>query len=159
MTPVVVSFCVGTGVGISELNRIGIDNFAELSADEQMQLMQNAALNFMDSFSLIALLILVAAIVIALYLVLSSPIGAPVAQAAAFPAGPVGPVSQVMTPAEAARYLRVSETDVRALIDEGRLAAAKIGGDYRIARRAVDDFLSESMEPKPARSDDPFADI
>lgn len=47
----------------------------------------------------------------------------------------------VMTVAEAANYLRVSEDDVRRLIDEGKLPAARIGGSYRIAKIAIQDFL------------------
>jgi excisionase family DNA binding protein len=47
----------------------------------------------------------------------------------------------IMTVAEAAAYLRVSEQDVLDLIDEGKLPAARVGGAYRIARRAVDDYL------------------
>lgn len=47
----------------------------------------------------------------------------------------------IMTVTEAAAYLRVSEQDVRDLIDAGKLPAARVGGEYRIARRAVDDYL------------------
>lgn len=58
----------------------------------------------------------------------------------------------VLTPEEAAVYLRVTPAEVHALIEDGRLPAARIGGEYRIARRAVDDFLS-------SRADDPFEGI
>ncbi|MGQ9888541.1 MAG: helix-turn-helix domain-containing protein [Aggregatilineales bacterium] len=47
----------------------------------------------------------------------------------------------IMTVAEAAAYLRVSEQDVRDLIEAGKLPAARVGGEYRIARRAVDDYV------------------
>lgn len=50
----------------------------------------------------------------------------------------------VMTLAEAAAYLRASEQDVLDLIDDGKLPAARVGGAYRIARRAIDDYLAES---------------
>ena len=50
----------------------------------------------------------------------------------------------IMTVAEAAAYMRVSESDVMNLIDQGKLGAARIGSSYRIARIAIDDFISQS---------------
>lgn len=49
----------------------------------------------------------------------------------------------VMTVAEAAAYMRVSEQEVLNLIDGGKLAAARIGDTYRIARIAIDDFIAQ----------------
>lgn len=160
MLPAMLSFCFGAAISVNELNRIGIENFAELTREEQMTLVQNAAIAYGSALSLIGIIVLGLSVAVALYLILSSPIGAPVPQMQPMAySGPAGSIAQVMTPEEAARYLRVSESDVRALIDEGRLAAAKIGGDYRIARRALDDFLSETRAARPPRSDDPFADV
>lgn len=51
-------------------------------------------------------------------------------------------VPSVMTPSEAAGYLRVSEEDVVAAIEEGQIKAKKIGRAYRISKEALDDFLS-----------------
>jgi excisionase family DNA binding protein len=48
----------------------------------------------------------------------------------------------VMTPSEAASYLRVSEEDVVAAITAGDLKAKKIGNAYRISKEALDDFLN-----------------
>jgi excisionase family DNA binding protein len=48
----------------------------------------------------------------------------------------------VMTPAEAATYLRVSEEDVIAAIDAGDLKARKLGNAYRISKEALDEFLN-----------------
>jgi len=48
---------------------------------------------------------------------------------------------EVMTPAEAAQLLRVSEADVLAAIQEGSLKAKKIGNTYRISRQALEEFL------------------
>ncbi len=62
---------------------------------------------------------------------------------AAAPAGP-SPTSgapSVMTPAEAAAYLRVSEEDVIAAINAGELKAKKIGNAFRISKEALDEFL------------------
>jgi excisionase family DNA binding protein len=47
-----------------------------------------------------------------------------------------------MTVAEAAAYMRVSEKEVLGLIDQGKLGAARIGDSYRIARIAIEDFMS-----------------
>ena len=47
-----------------------------------------------------------------------------------------------MTLAEAAAYLKVSEADVQGLIDSGQVKAKQIGAEYRIAKKALDDFLA-----------------
>jgi excisionase family DNA binding protein len=47
----------------------------------------------------------------------------------------------VMTPSEAAAYLKVSEEDVKAAIDAGTLKAKKIGNAYRISKESLDEFL------------------
>ena len=59
---------------------------------------------------------------------------------AGVPAGE-GPPS-VMTPSEAAMYLKVAEEDVIASIEAGELKAKKIGKAYRISKEALDEFLS-----------------
>ncbi|MEN6579908.1 MAG: SPFH domain-containing protein [Anaerolineaceae bacterium] len=47
----------------------------------------------------------------------------------------------IMTPAEAANILKVSEADVLAAITSGGLKAKKIGESYRISKEALEDFL------------------
>lgn len=47
----------------------------------------------------------------------------------------------VMTPAEAASVMRVSEEDVMAAIQAGDLKARKIGSAYRISKESLDAFL------------------
>ncbi len=54
---------------------------------------------------------------------------------------PAGAVPDVMTPAEAATYLRVSEEDVVAAINAGDLKAKKIGNAYRISKDALEAYL------------------
>jgi len=49
----------------------------------------------------------------------------------------------VMTPGEAAGYLKVSEEDVVAAIKAGDIKAKKIGKGYRISKKALDDYLGE----------------
>ena len=56
-------------------------------------------------------------------------------------AGGAAAVPDVMTPAEAATYLKVSEEDVVAAISANQLKAKKIGNSYRISREALDEYL------------------
>jgi excisionase family DNA binding protein len=69
--------------------------------------------------------------------------GGQAAGAGAAPTGtpPAGGAPDVMTPSEAATYLRVSEEDVVAAITSGDLKAKKIGNAYRISKDALDAFL------------------
>jgi excisionase family DNA binding protein len=53
-----------------------------------------------------------------------------------------GGMPDVMTPTEAASFLRVSEEDVVAAIQAGDLKAKKLGSAYRISKQAVEDFLN-----------------
>ncbi len=59
--------------------------------------------------------------------------------------GATGPdvanIPAVMTPAEAAGVLKVSEEDVVAAITGGQLKAKKIGNAYRISKEALETFL------------------
>ena len=52
-----------------------------------------------------------------------------------------GGMSDVMTPAEAAAVLRVSEEDVIAAITAGDLKAKKLGSAYRISKASLEEFL------------------
>lgn len=53
--------------------------------------------------------------------------------AAAFP--------DIMSPADAARYMQVAEADVMSMINDGSLKAKKIGTQFRISKSVLDDFL------------------
>lgn len=53
-----------------------------------------------------------------------------------------GPAPDVMTPAEAANYLKVAESDIVAMITDGSLKAKKIGQSFRITKSALDEFLN-----------------
>ncbi len=55
-------------------------------------------------------------------------------------AKPVG-IPDVMTPADAAVILKVSEEDVQAAIKDGTLKAKKLGNAYRISKEALEEFL------------------
>jgi excisionase family DNA binding protein len=67
----------------------------------------------------------------------------PPAQQAA-PVAPTGGGSapEVMTPAEAAAYLKVPEADVMSMITGGQIKAKQMGTSYRISKKALDDFLN-----------------
>jgi excisionase family DNA binding protein len=52
-----------------------------------------------------------------------------------------GEMPDVMTPAEAAGFLKVSEEDVLAAIKDGSLKAKKVGKAFRISKGSVEDFL------------------
>ncbi len=56
-------------------------------------------------------------------------------------AGAQAGIPDIMTPSEAAGYLRVSEEDVIAAIQAGDLKARKIGNAYRISRESLENFL------------------
>lgn len=68
--------------------------------------------------------------------------GAAAAGAAPTGGAPAGGFPAVMTPSEAAQYLRVSEEDVLAAINSGDLKAKKIGNAFRISKEALDAFLA-----------------
>lgn len=76
------------------------------------------------------------------------PGGAGAGQAA--PQGPQGgaggggaaAVPDVMTPAEAANYLKVNEADIMAMITDGSLKAKKIGASFRITRATLDAYMN-----------------
>lgn len=67
--------------------------------------------------------------------------GAGAAGAAQAANGKTNGIPDVMTPAEAAAILKVSEEDVMAAINAGDLKARKIGSAFRISKDAVETFL------------------
>lgn len=50
-------------------------------------------------------------------------------------------IPDVMTPTEAAGFLKVSEEDVIAAINAGELKARKIGNAFRISKEALQDYI------------------
>lgn len=60
---------------------------------------------------------------------------------AAAPAGNVAGNPDLLSPAQAAQMLGVSEEDVMAVLTSGELKGKKIGSAWRITRAAVDEFL------------------
>ena len=63
------------------------------------------------------------------------------ASSAAAPAP--GAMPELMTPADVAKVLAVTEADVISTIESGDLKAKKIGSAYRVTRGALDEFLKQ----------------
>jgi len=74
---------------------------------------------------------------------MSGPPPLPGAAAAAPQGAPAGAVPDLLSPAQAAELLGVTEADVIASVDAGDLKGKKIGSAYRISRAAIDAFLAE----------------
>jgi excisionase family DNA binding protein len=55
---------------------------------------------------------------------------------------PAGGLPELLSPADAAKALGVSETDVLSALAEGTLKGKKIGASWRITRSALQDFLN-----------------
>jgi excisionase family DNA binding protein len=71
----------------------------------------------------------------------TTPGAVPPPLSAVAPAPPVIGTPELLSPADAARALGVTEADVMATIQSGELKAKKIGAAYRISRAALDEFL------------------
>lgn len=57
------------------------------------------------------------------------------------PAAASGGLPELLTPADAAKALGVTEADVMAALGEGSLKGKKIGTAWRITRAALEEFL------------------
>ena len=69
-----------------------------------------------------------------------APASAPAASSSASSSSSGGPID-LMTPAQVAQLLSVSEPDVMASLESGDLKGRKIGSQWRVTRAAVDQFL------------------
>jgi excisionase family DNA binding protein len=133
MIPAAFDLCAGFYIGINLTDGQTMDMNALIEAISN------------PTLTMIQLLMMIGAVGAAFYWLYSAPAN-PDSDVRSMPAAPT---KDVMTPAEAANYLRVTEPDVIALIDGGHLPAARIAGEYRIARRAVDDYLSSQRAGNP----------
>jgi excisionase family DNA binding protein len=57
--------------------------------------------------------------------------------------GAAAPAADILTPAQVAQTLGVTEADVIATIEAGDIKAKKIGTQYRITKAALDEFLAK----------------
>jgi excisionase family DNA binding protein len=58
------------------------------------------------------------------------------------PTADAGAVPELLSPAEAAQVLGVSEADVMAVLDSGELKGRKIGSTWRVPRAAITSYLA-----------------
>jgi len=56
---------------------------------------------------------------------------------------------EIMTVAEVARYLKLSEKTILGMANKGEIPAAKIASQWRFRRRIVDDWLASRMKVLP----------
>jgi excisionase family DNA binding protein len=56
-------------------------------------------------------------------------------------ASAIGAVPELLSPADLAKMLGVSESDVTASLEKGDIKGKKIGSSWRITKAAVDEFL------------------
>lgn len=68
--------------------------------------------------------------------------GAPAAAPPPVPAAPAAPGVEILSPAQVAQVLGVSEEDVIATLEAGDLKGKKIGSSWRVTRAALDAFLA-----------------
>ncbi len=68
--------------------------------------------------------------------------GAVASQQSAASGAAANDMPDVMTPSEAAAFLKVSEEDVLAAIKDGGLQAKKLGNAYRISKESLEKFLN-----------------
>jgi excisionase family DNA binding protein len=66
----------------------------------------------------------------------------PAGGAASVPSLPIPAMPELLSPADVAMALGVSEQDVMAIIESGELAAKKIGVSYRIRRSDLENYLN-----------------
>jgi excisionase family DNA binding protein len=63
----------------------------------------------------------------------------------------------LLSPTEAARYLNIGKTKLYAEINSGRLRAKRSGGQTLITKEALDDWIANLPDHKPA--DTPRAEM
>lgn len=147
MLPTLIDFCAGIVIGVTAVQE---------NADGELVLNQTLALERITSWTGISLLVLIGVLALIAFIIYRTPVTPSDAvyapetggRSAAYnpfsrtvAATPSPKPATVLTVAETAAYLHVSEAEVMALIDGGKLPAARIGDTYRIARVAIDDYL------------------
>lgn len=68
--------------------------------------------------------------------------GATGASGATSAAGATGALPELLSPADVAKSIGVSEDDVMVIIQSGELSAKKIGTSYRVTRAALEKYLA-----------------
>ncbi|MDL1902135.1 helix-turn-helix domain-containing protein [Anaerolineae bacterium CFX9] len=142
MTPLALEFCYAPFL-LSNVVTVNEEGVAVLN-----QAAFDSALNTLVGIQLVVLALVLGSII---YIIYSVPPGVSVLEQTPqqtpprfagqpVPAAPAPP--SIMTVEEAAAYMRVPEAEVIALIEAGKIGAVRSGGSYRIARIAIDDYVS-----------------
>lgn len=147
MAPTVISVCAVSWITFGRLSELDI---SQLEGDLSVEVMQEMMFDVLPEVAVMQSIMLVVAVGIVTFTLLSLPQEPAPARdanggfARGYPAPPPVQYAKVLTTAEVAEYLRIPEFEVIALIDEGKLPAARIGSEYRVARSAVEDFLANN---------------
>jgi excisionase family DNA binding protein len=107
----------------------------------------------LDSLSCI---LLIGALIVAAYLTLTAPPGTPAYATVSplddqsyYPPGMLSGTSQappektILSLPDAAAYLRISESDLLALVESGRIEAGRFGTQYRFSKESLDAYLDQ----------------
>jgi excisionase family DNA binding protein len=134
MAPLILLFCAST---------LMIYNYIQFNDDGTFTIAQNAFNAVSNTIGIVELVAVGIAVLLTIYTIYSQPKSAAgTVSMQTAPANPSARPPDIMTVAEAAAYMRVTEKEVLGLIDQGKLGAARIGDTYRIARLAIEDFMS-----------------
>ncbi|MBI1256767.1 MAG: helix-turn-helix domain-containing protein [Chloroflexi bacterium] len=145
MAPLGILFCAST---------LLVYNYIEFSPDGTFTIAADAFNYVSNTIGIIELIAVGIAVMLVAFTIYGTPAGnaAPTRNTAPVPQRPQPAAPQptaatapnIMTVAEAAAYMRVTEKEVLGLIDQGKLGAARIGDTYRIAKIAIEDFMGRS---------------
>lgn len=158
IAPTVFTLCAGMVLGVSiAMERLQTSDSEEITIDPNDPVLLSEITGMLGELFTVQLVLLAGALALAVYMIWRSPTEPPAATetlagagpwnapAPLRPAAPGARVPDILTVPEAAAYLRISEEELLALIDAGKLPAARMGGNnYRIARIAIEDFLNNA---------------
>lgn len=135
MAPLVIQFCVSFFL---------VNNYVQFNDDGSFTFSPDFN-SITGTLGMVELFAVIIAVGLSLFTIFSKPPGEAVSASPQARKGGVPPQApDIMTVAEAAAYMRVGESDVLDLIEQGKLGAARIGSSYRIARIAIDDFMGRT---------------
>jgi excisionase family DNA binding protein len=142
MAPLGILFCAST---------LLIYNYISFADDGSFTIAPDAFNTVSNTIGVLELIAVGVALVLVMYTIYgsapgSAPVTTPQRSQGAVTAPPTSPAAMpnILTVAEAAAYMRITEKEVLGLIDQGKLGAARIGDSYRIARIAIENFMTGS---------------
>ena len=142
MAPLGILFCAST---------LMIYNYIQFSDDGTFTIAPDAFNTVSNTIGVFELIAIGVAIVLVMYTIYSgtqgsTPVTPPQRSQSAAAPPPTSPATMpnILTVAEAAAYMRITEKEVLGLIEDNKLGAARIGDSYRIARIAIENFMTGS---------------